>query len=283
MAFLSQAFFDESGGHDKPFMVLGGYVGAVEMWKRFSDDWNAVLDGKADGLPAWPSFHSVEAENGKEGFGVLCPLQRKKRIGHLIAVIAKHRPIALLGTVDVPRFLAQVRAEMRDAGLEPRRKQYWNHPYSFLAYYSVGNLFNLCNAVGEKTAAEIGTIEPVFDHMDKIGGATRKMIQFGVIEAVTESEPGSIAKRVGSPRWIQRNERANWSQLQAADLLVWHHGRAKNSKEPHRRAYRSLQAAAKPYHSYGRVDLQNVWIRGHVGDLLHGRTWTPNFEIGKGD
>ena len=36
-------FFDESGTHNDPFMVVAGYVAETDAWVRFSERWSEVF------------------------------------------------------------------------------------------------------------------------------------------------------------------------------------------------------------------------------------------------
>lgn len=259
VAFLCQSFFDECGtGLDLPCFVLGGYLGKVEMWKQFSDDWQAVLDGKKDGLPPWPPFHAYLAENGKEGFGVLDAVQRKRRLGHLVSVIGKHRPQALIGYVDVQRF----KEGLAEIGHERKRKETWSHPYEFVAATMVGAFVHLLR----KPGAECASIEPIFDWMERFNIRTKQKIEKRVIRVIEVDHP-ELAGRIGVPRWPRPAERANYVPLQAADLLVWHVGRANNSPSdgPYRRTFRELKTACPILYAgpTGVADLQDDWVLRH--------------------
>ena len=257
--FSSQAFFDECGtGLDVPFFVLAGYIGRVEMWKRFSDDWRAILAGAKDGLPPWPPFHAYLAENGKEGFDVLDETQRKRRIGCLVSVIAAHKPQAVASIVGVEHF----KEGLEDAGHIRRRKETWSHPYEFAASNMVGNLIRL----KEFTGVDYLPVEPLFDWMERFNVQTARKIEERVIRFIEEDHP-QFAGLIGAPRWPSPAERESLIPLQAADLLAWHVGRARNSPldGPHRRAFRELKRAAPIKYCCGTgiVDVQEEWINGH--------------------
>lgn len=250
---LSQAFLDESGGPDTPYFVLGGYVGPVEMWKRFSEDWQAVLDQS----PAWPPFHAVECEGGEGGFQVLDAADRKRRLGELINVIAKHRPHAVLTVTDISKFKAVV----PPVGPRGRKRQTWKYPYEFNALHLIGALCQL----EDKVDQELGTIEIIFDHIEQFRGSTGRECEERVLRALQEDHP-DYAMRLIPPRWPKPKEQVNYIPLQAADLLVWHFRRYKDHPDgKYRRAFLDLRKAA-PFNFAAPaegIDLQAKWVRGH--------------------
>jgi len=57
------AYLDESGTHDSPIMLMGGYVGNTEQWDAFNQDWQDLL--KSSGIE---SCHGKDLEHGAKQF-----------------------------------------------------------------------------------------------------------------------------------------------------------------------------------------------------------------------
>jgi hypothetical protein len=61
---IIQAYMDETGIHDgAPITAVAGYLASEEMWRKFSEEWTAVL--REFGVRV---FHATDYENFKGGF-----------------------------------------------------------------------------------------------------------------------------------------------------------------------------------------------------------------------
>jgi Protein of unknown function (DUF3800) len=59
------ACIDESGTHDSPIMLMGGYLGNEDQWKKFNSAWKAVLDSEGlTGCHAKALMHSAKEFQG---------------------------------------------------------------------------------------------------------------------------------------------------------------------------------------------------------------------------
>jgi hypothetical protein len=151
---LSQAFLDESGGLDHDSFFLGGLVGPVEMWKDFSEDWQAVLDQE----PALPAFHMVKCEGLKGGFEVLNEITRHERLSQLVDVLAEHEPQAVAVKVGIENW----KRRTPRGSTKKQNKAHWRYPYAFAAENLVGTITKLQDATGRC----LGRIDIVFDWME---------------------------------------------------------------------------------------------------------------------
>jgi hypothetical protein len=249
VAMLSQAFFDESGGLDQPSFVLGGWVGGVEMWKQFSDDWQAVLDWK----PELPPFHAAPFERCEEGFEPMADRKlRAARLNGLIDVLEKHKPAGVLVCVPMDEFKRRIP--------EQKRREAWTYPYVYAAAQLVGILTSL----HEFRRTDFGTVEVVFDYIQQFHARTKRKIEENV-RLVLQADAPKLARRLGEVHWPPLHLRENYVPLQAADMLVWHQRRARDERDGEtRRAWRRLKAMRLSWAS-SRPDVDNlgVWIKGH--------------------
>jgi hypothetical protein len=89
-----RAFIDDSGsGGDSPWFVLAGYVGTVEDWDAFNEQWRTVLDGP----PKLEYFKASEAESLRPDgqWAGISKDQRNDRLDSLIRIVGKHALRAL--------------------------------------------------------------------------------------------------------------------------------------------------------------------------------------------
>lgn len=252
IAMLSQAFLDESGGLDKAFFYLGGYVGNVDLWTAFSDEWQSVLD--RHGLPP---LHMTELRNNKKGGNwlTLDDSQQHEVLMELVGVVARKRPQAFMVRVDMDDFRRRMPAH-NDAAK-------WTYPYGFAACHLVGSIAKM----EDVCATEFGAVEVVLDRMrqfDRSIGWT--------IEECVRKHLGDLAPRLGRVCWAEK-DRDRYVPLQAADMLAWHHRRSTDPDLPNSAKYLSndvlvgLMRAAMPIYLVGSegVDVLRKWIGGWVG------------------
>lgn len=211
MAFLTQAFVDESGGVDLPHFVIGGMLGSTEMWKAFSDDWQKVLDE----VPAIPPLHMVDIYGRKNGFQVLNKAARDARLMRLIDVVACHKPLRFYTFFEVDEFKNVFR------GAFARDSKNLKHPYAVAAVDLVTRL--LVNI--EKHVPGAGSVELLFDTHQQCGPRLERIITRDLYEVVKNVNPKD-AELIGGVRWIRHHERQNYTPIQAADMLVWNVRRA---------------------------------------------------------
>jgi Protein of unknown function (DUF3800) len=71
-----QAFFDDSGNEpSSPLFVLAGLITTHEQWAKFSNEWQAILDGP----PRLDYFKMAEAESLRKQFSMKNGWNRESR------------------------------------------------------------------------------------------------------------------------------------------------------------------------------------------------------------
>lgn len=218
---LSQAFIDESGGLDHPHLFVGGFVGAVEMWKSFSEAWQRVLD-----CHKLPALHMVRLRNKKRG-GAWYDLDERTKhevLLELVAVIRDHSPQAFMATVGIEDFRARMPATDPDSA--------WRYPYTFAVCHLAGSFVGL----EEVCQRELGQVEIIFDWMNQFHRSAGWMIETRVRKYVSDH-----ANRLGRIGWAGEHNRGNYVPLQAADMLVWHYRRQSDPSLPPERKVLSNQ------------------------------------------
>jgi hypothetical protein len=86
---MLQAYADESWTHKGPkVFVIGGFIAPAEIWARFSDEWQRVLDMK----PRIDYFKNDEAVHLRGEFTYWKPWRRDERVQLLRNVIHAFRP-----------------------------------------------------------------------------------------------------------------------------------------------------------------------------------------------
>jgi hypothetical protein len=64
-------YLDESGTHDSPIMLMGGFLANEDQWKRFNDEWHSLLN--ASGVQY---CHGKELVQGTGQFKN-CPINKR--------------------------------------------------------------------------------------------------------------------------------------------------------------------------------------------------------------
>lgn len=257
-SMLSQAFLDESGGLDHPRLVLGGYVGNLDLWTAFSEDWRKVLD--KHGLPP---LHMRMLRNKAQGgkWAVLCDEEQHAILLELIGVIATHKPQSFVSMVGIPDFVR--RMPQHDSRLS------WTYPYSFAACNVVGGITDLEDVCGR----EFGSVEVVFDWLQQFNRSVG-----WTIEERVRAHLASRANRLGRVSWAGVANRDRFVPLQAADMLVWHERRTSDHRIPllqkilSNRRLEALRKASPPKYLGtnretvpGHRDLLDIWLEGWSG------------------
>jgi uncharacterized protein DUF3800 len=229
---LSQAFIDESGDHDKPSFVLGGYIAGAEEWTSFSDDWQAVLNDD----PPWPALHMAPCSYAKDPpWSDFNREVRDAKLLQLIAVIEKHNPAAFIATMDV--------AEFKGPRAEESRSISDGHPYLMAAATLISALLNF----HEDRRRDFGKIEFIFDTKDKY---FRRHVRADIEEdliPLLRAEAPHLLERLGEIYWPRPDEKANFVPLQAADMLVWHWRRGRDQDGGRNsQSWRALRRISKP-------------------------------------
>lgn len=266
LAYVTSAHFDESGnGGESGLLILGGYIGRVGMWKQFSTDWQKVLDGNLDGLPAWPPAHAVNIENGRNGFDVLDKPQRQARLENLVNVVEKYRPVPLIQRIPLQEFNSMVVDAKTFYGIHETSRNWWEHAYSYAAARLFAWLYELGDQVKDVEELSDVTSEVVFDTMENLDSKVAAVIESGIRGWYKESETVEVYERVGAPRWRPVHKLRDYIPVQAADLLVWHDSRVKNHKDNSRletlaRLFRDRRAQVLPWNARHALN----WIETHT-------------------
>jgi hypothetical protein len=240
MAFISQAFIDESGGESTSTFVLGGYLGDSAMWEGFSDAWQHVLqDFNID------VFHMVKCEGGKEdGFECLDHKDRLDMCHALVDVIATFRPLAFSCEVSVdawkdvvaPRFAPLTRKD-RTIPLKTVARLY--------GYCASAIALHIARLV-EYRGVRFDKVDLCFDWQEQYHKTVKRLVDDDIVPWLIDNDP-IVGARMGSTHWPRLDERMDYIPLQAADLLVWHRRRFHDHPDGrHRPIWFALDRSARP-------------------------------------
>jgi hypothetical protein len=102
---MFQAFWDESGTHDKELLILAGFVGEAGKWVSFTEHWQAVLT-----CYKVASVHMKDFKNPTRGvFKHLTRSQRANLYSELLAIIKETVSMGFVCSVHQPEFETIVR------------------------------------------------------------------------------------------------------------------------------------------------------------------------------
>jgi hypothetical protein len=209
-----QAWFDESGKGQEPVYLLAGYVGDVEMWKRFSDEWQAELDRE----PKLPYLHVSESQL----FKGLNPAERKARILEFVKIIRNHRPFGITFTLKHSDYRRYFNVLSRHPSMTRAERRMFKNPY-FVAFQFVLGLTLLRQAKRGIDSGVEEVIEILFD--EDIDRRSRLEIGFKYfLDTMRRRTPQFLPLLINEGPEFRDDKRV--LPLQAADLLAWHLRRA---------------------------------------------------------
>ena len=213
---LLKAFIDDSGsGGDSPWYVLGGYLGTVEGWDSFDDQWSDVLHQH----PRIEYFKSSEAESLRGGgqWAGIGNDQRDVKLDALIDVIARCARRAVCARMRQCDYNDFVKGNIPSV---------WDSPYYFLQTSVIAAAINI-----ERIDGESESVDFVFDRDQKHERRSRKMLPALM---PMQSMYGSLVN-------VSYQAEQDSLPLQAADLVAWQIRRFFSVKEPRRKQFDSAQ------------------------------------------
>jgi hypothetical protein len=214
-----KAFIDDSGsGGDSPWYVLAGYLGTVEGWDLFDDEWKEVLDKP----PRIEYFKSSEAESLRPDgqWAGVSKEQRNAKIDALIQVIGRCTRRAVC---------ARMRQHDYDKFVKGKIPAAWDSPYYFLSTFVVGAAINI-----ERRDGDSESVDFVFDK-DQTHEKGIKTLLPALMPL--QSLHGSLVN-------ITREDEKIFLPLQAADLVAWQIRRHFSvNNEPRRKHFYAAQKA----------------------------------------
>lgn len=248
---MLQAYFDDSGSEGRgPVFLVSGYVATAENWARFSDEWQAILDGP----PKLEYFKMREANSLRGQFWGWPESDRDAVLMHLAQIIKARVSLGITSALWYEDFDAAC-AEFRNTTAE------WKglHQYQILFHGTMGRIATYYIKAKSKERVEFIFDEQGFWGLQAIIGATSA---FPFLEP---DEPSIIA---GPP--TQKSDK-EYLPLQAADLIAWQTRKfiVENSDVDLERAYiedsrvnspvmRLLQTIPTIYNTYGVHRLRKV-------------------------
>lgn len=123
---MLSAHFDESGtDSSNANLVVAGFVGTVEQWERFDNEWlNTLNEAGMD------YFHAKQLDDGRRGFGPYAKWReadRRRLLSRLLAIIATRTRYSFATVLSKAAYSAVISPD------ELLRK-YFGTPYSFAAF-----------------------------------------------------------------------------------------------------------------------------------------------------
>jgi hypothetical protein len=214
-----KAFIDDSGsGGDSPWYVLAGYLGTVEGWDSFDDQWKEVLHAP----PRIEYFKSREAESLRPDgqWAGVSKEQRNAKIDALIKVIGRCARRAVCARMKQRDYDKFVKGKIPEA---------WDSPYYFLSTFIVGAAINI-----ERRDGDSESVDFVFDKDQTHEKGIKTLVP---VLMPLQSLHGSLVN-------ITREDEKIFLPLQAADLVAWQIRRRFSVKnEPRRKHFYAAQKA----------------------------------------
>jgi hypothetical protein len=197
MAVVIKGYVDDSRSGDEHLWALGGFVGFVDQWEEFEQNWRLLLD-----THEIPYLHMREFGNPKGVYAKWWPAKEHyAELANLFQDVAK-----VIGQSRIEGFGGMTRcADLLKFNAE---KALNLEPYPLAAYGSLIGLWN-------RHARE--PIEVVFDHVEQVAS------KLCSAKALADSDR-YYAGDLDNIQMIPLNK--NWSAksilpLQAADFLAW--------------------------------------------------------------
>jgi len=210
---MLKAFIDDSGsGGDSEWYVLTGYLGTVDGWISFDEQWKQILSEH----PQLEYFKSSEAESLRSDaqWANVTKEQRDGKIDRLIEVI---------GRCSRRAICARMRQRVYDELVKGQIPPAWDSPYYLLFPSVIGASINI-----ERLDGGSDSVDFVFDSDKKHNKRLKRML------------PSLLPMRsyYGSVVNVIYQDEKKCLPLQAADLLAWQIRRAFSvPHEPRRRHF----------------------------------------------
>ena len=231
LLFESTAFIDESGNEETPTFVLGGYVGLVNMWAAFLDDWQAALEKP----PSIPSLHMSHLCGMKGDYEFLrehsdAKRIRREKISRMIAVVEKHRPKPWLVEIPTKDYREAFRVG-REQPLDGKELTDYRTKSTLNAVSSSYLLYQVLK--DNRNRSKQFSLQFIFDRHDQSGEAIKHAWDNEIMPHARPHLPHPTYLK--PPIWASGDNKADYVPLQAADMLVWHSHRILNKgfDDPH--------------------------------------------------
>src|SRR5258706_16145567 len=115
---IVRGYFDESGGRDTRFFVLGGLIAGAAQWQEIERRWRAALLAYDA-----PAFHAKDVQHGWKDFGdrSVWPRERRERFARSMGqLLAEQQPMPVITAIDVEMFERLVSpSQRRSLGIDP--------------------------------------------------------------------------------------------------------------------------------------------------------------------
>jgi hypothetical protein len=260
---MLQAYIDDSGSDMQgPVYLLSGFIGHVEEWAHFSDEWNVELHKN----PQISYFKMSEAESLKGQFHEWNPDARDVKILSLARLIVPHvmcnvECVVSQGHYDlvVPRAISFIRSNS-NAIKDRQLANALENPYFFCFH---GIIIECFNRLYEKRLLDV--IDFYFDQQGKLGTRARAFW-----DEMKENAPPEYKRfLVNEP--VFGDEKV-FLPLQAADFIAWQTRRRLD--DLNERSVDAVRPALK--YIRDRVPLfVNRWNAERLKDFLHKSLGVP--------
>jgi len=199
-----------------PSFVLGGYIGRVQNWEGFADDWQALLAKS----PRLEYLKAREANRLEGQFKGWSREQRDSKLLEFVAIIKKYRLRSIRHTVNHSGFHEQLGTILfQTPGRNPRRHPALRNP----GYIAVSAI--TCAVLGELLKSK--TLEKVYFIFDE-AVVSRDELESGYRSMMLRVPKRATDRIARQPDF--RNDK-EFLPLQAADLFAWHIGRDGSLRE----------------------------------------------------
>ena len=257
MMTMLQAYIDDSGSDlQGPVYLLSGFVGHVEEWAQFSDEWDAELRKP----PTISYFKMKEAESLKKQFQGWTPVARDVKVMNLARLIVPRvicNVECIVSQADYDLVVPRAISFIRSASSAMKDRQLANaleNPYLFCFHGIITEAFN--RLYEQK---QLDVLDFYFDKQGKLGTRARAFW-----DAMKDNAPSEYKRfLVNEP--VFRDEKV-FLPLQAADLIAWQTRR--RIDELNERGIDEIRPALK--YIRDRVPLfLNRWNAERLTDFLH--------------
>jgi|GEM_PF-2360642 len=213
-----QAFVDDSGsGGDTKVFALAGFVANAELWKKFSDDWDAIL-GKDPPIPYFKMYDAARETGVFEGW----PVEHiDRKVEEFVSTI-----IAYNGQEFFSVHAALLNQDY-ETTLRGRVPEETDEPYLFLmsGIMTTWYIHQRDHNLNEPT-------DFIFDSQSTPAKKIRDLWDYAVLNA-------PVSKDLFQNEPILRDDKV-FKPLQAADINVWKTRRDKEGKHYVRRSLRPI-------------------------------------------
>jgi hypothetical protein len=195
---ICTSYFDEGGGKDHGFTLVGGYISTVEQWERFEVDWKLFLISYKV-----PYFHMAQLSQFKEPFAKWkgSPNFRARFLHEAAEIIQSHVLKGFTCYIDHDCF--------QKADSEYELSETYGSPYALAGMLAIARTLEWARSQPQKVE-----IEHVFEDggPDK-GGLMRAMEKGRLALPIFKPSRDIVDRKSGTRKGVV--------QLQAADYLVY--------------------------------------------------------------